>query len=183
MRGAAKVGRYADIDPLCISEMLDIVAKAIGLDKNYFLEKLPSEKIYHSAFQFNLRLIFIENGTTRKLLYWDYGECIKSKIVFSKTTVAAFFKIIWNTLLNEGIICLVKSLFSQYGPLTIFYKKGRPGFMNKLNKTKTIIINMYSWPDRHSIDLDETNISGSKHITFDGEILNFKDAVIRSEDL
>jgi len=183
IRGAAKVGRYDDIDPLCTSEMLDIVAKAIGLNRDYFLNKFPNRKIYHSANQFNLRLVFTENRGIRKLLYWDHGRYLKNSIVFSKNAAAAFFKIAWHTLLKEGSVTLIKSLFSRFGPYAIFHKEGKPGFMNKLKNTKTLDINIFFWPDRSNIDLEVTNNSGVQHITYDGELLNFKDAIIRSEEL
>ena len=183
IRAAAKVGVYEDINQLCTSEVLDIVAKSIGLNKEYFLNNLPNENIYHSAHQFNMRLVFAENGSKRKLIYWDHGLYSKSKLIFSKKAVSAAVKIAMHTLLNEGITRLIKSTFSRYGPLAVFSKTGRPGYMDKLQKTKTLNINLYSWPNRHNIDLNENNSVEIKHMTFDGEILNFKEALIRSEEL
>jgi uncharacterized radical SAM superfamily Fe-S cluster-containing enzyme len=183
IRAAVKVGVHKEIEPLCASEILDIVAKAIGLDKEYFLNDLPDRRSYHSAHQFNMRLIFADNGTGRKLLYWDPGLYSKSKIRFSKKTIAGFFKITKNTLLNEGLLILFKSFFSRYGPHVLFHNRGRPGYLNKLKNTKTLTINVWHWPDRYNIDLNEINSHEVNHMTYDGDILNFNEAMIRTEEI
>jgi len=183
MRGATRVGRYDDIDPLCTSELLDIAAKAIGLNRDYFLCDFPNRKVCHSADQFSLRLVFTENGRTRKLLYWDHGRYLRNNIVFTKNAAAAFFKIAWHTLLKEGSVTLIKSLFSRFGPHAIFYKAGRPGFMNKLRNTKTLNINIFCWSDRSNIDLEVTNSGRALTMTYDGELLSCNHALIRNEEL
>jgi molybdenum cofactor biosynthesis enzyme MoaA len=183
VRAAVRVGVHKEIDPLCASEILDIVAKAIGLNKEYFLNDLPDKRFYHSAHQFNMRLVFTNNGSMGKLLYWDHGLYSKSKIRFSKKAVDAFFKITKNTLLNEGPYSLIKSFFSRYGPHVLFYNRGRPGYFNKLKNTKTLDINIWHWPDRYNIDLNEINSHEVNHMTYDGDILNFNEAMIRSKEL
>lgn len=183
IRGAARVGVHKEIDPLCASEMLDIVAKAIGLNKEYFLNDLPDKRSYHSPHQFNMRLVFVNNGRMGKLEYWDHGQYSKSKIRFSKKTIYAFFKITKNTLLNEGPFSLIKSFFSRYGPHVLFYNRGRPGYLNKLKNTKTLNISIRYWPDRYNIDLNEMKNHEINHMTYYGDILPFSEAMIRSEEL
>jgi pyruvate-formate lyase-activating enzyme len=183
IRAAVKVGIHKDIEPLCASEILDIVAKAIGLDKEYFLKDSLDKKSYHSGHQFNMRLVFADKGNTRKLLHWDYGLYSKSKIQLSKTTFAGFLKITKNALLNEGPLVLLKSFFSRFGPHALFFYRGRPGYFDKLKNTKTLDINLWHWPDRYNIDLNEINCHELKHMTYDGHILNFNEAMIRTEEI
>jgi hypothetical protein len=183
VRAAVKVGVHKEIEPLCASEILDIVAKAIGLNKEYFLKDLPDKRSYHSAHQFNMRLVFADNGGMKKLLYWDPGLYSKSKVRFSKKTIAGFFKITKNTLMNEGPLILLKSFFSRFGPHVLFFYRGRPGYFDKLKNTKTLDINIWHWPDRYNIDLNEINCHELKHMTYDGQILNFNEAMIRAEEI
>jgi uncharacterized radical SAM superfamily Fe-S cluster-containing enzyme len=123
---------------------------------------------------------------------WMFKECKKHRKfkgfvekdpVFYKKTVDAFFKITKNTLLNEGPYSLIKSFFSRYGPHVLFYNRGRPGYFNKLKNTKTLDINIWHWPDRYNIDLNEINSHEVNHMTYDGDILNFNEAMIRSKEL
>jgi hypothetical protein len=117
------------------------------------------------------------------LLYWDAGLYSKSKIKFSKKTIAGFLKITKNIWVNEGPIQLLKSFFSRSGPHALFFSKGRPGFMNQLKNIKTLSINIWHWPDRYNIDLDEINSHEVNHLTHDGHILNFNEAMIRPEEI
>jgi hypothetical protein len=183
IRGAARVGIHDEINPLCASEMLDVVAKAIGLDKQFFLDDLANAHTYHSSRQFNMRLVFAENGGTRRLLHWDHGLYSKRKVLFSAKTAAAFFKIAANTLFNEGLLILIRSLFSAYGPHAIFYRRGRPGYGNILRKIKSLNINVWQWPDVYNIDMNEISNHEMYHMTYNGDIRNFSEARIRSEEL
>lgn len=183
IRAAVKVGVHKDIDPLRASEMLDTVAQAIGLSKDFFLNDLPDKRFYHSANQFNMRLVFEDNGIEKNLLYWDHGLYTKNKIRLSKKSIAAFFRMTKNILFHDGIFQLFKSYFSRTGPQAIFFFRGRPGYSDQLKSTTTLAINIWHWPDSYNIDLNEINSHEVNHMTYDGEILNFNNAMIRAEEL
>lgn len=184
MRSVAKVGIHPNIPPLYCSEMLDMVAKALGLTKEFFLKDLPNKNYYfHSPYQFNLRLIFIETKNTRKLIYWDHGFYSNKKIILSKKIVFAFLKIIVYTLLQEGPWHLIKSLRGFDGLLGLFYNQRGIGLMGKIKNVKAICINIWNWPDRDNIDLNDIDKFEVKHLTFKGDCLTFWNAMIRSEEL
>ena len=48
---------------------------------------------------------------------------------------------------------------------------------------RPLLVNLWGWPDKYSIDIDDIQSSGVMHMTHDGKILSFFEAIVRYEDL
>lgn len=60
----------------------------------------------------------------------------------------------------------------------------RPGARRRLPMdARPLFVNLWGWPDKHSIDIDDIQSSGVMHMTHDGKILNFSEAIVRYEEL
>ena len=78
---------------------------------------------------------------------------------------------------------LIRSFLSRFGPHAVFSKTGRPGYRNTLKGTKTLNINTFYWPDRTNIDFKETGNAEVRHMTWEGEVLEFKEAMMQPGEL
>ncbi len=184
LRGVAKVGIHEKgIEPFFTSELLSMVAESLGLSMEFFLKGFRPDECYHSPYQFNMRLVFIERGGKRRLLYWDAGQFSRKRIVISMKSLSAFFKIMMKSLLSEGIISLVKSWRTYTGLLGFFNRQWFSIPITKVKGVKSLDINIWAWPDKYNIDLNDIQALNLNHMTHDGKFLNFFEAMVRSHEI
>lgn len=53
----------------------------------------------------------------------------------------------------------------------------------QLPQARIAFVNLWAWPDRHNLDLDDVQSTGVNHMTRDGRILDFYEAIVRAEEL
>jgi uncharacterized radical SAM superfamily Fe-S cluster-containing enzyme len=63
------------------------------------------------------------------------------------------------------------------------FSLGHPPEMPQVPNARPILINLWGWPDRYNIDLNDVQATGVKHMTHDGRILDFYEAITRPEEL
>ena len=155
LRGAAYVGRHNEFEPLVMSEMLELLAPTIGYTMDQFLEEFNPENCYHSVFQWNMHGVFIGKGKKKgKLVYWNPG-------IYGKT--------------EPSVQDLQRKIRRECdGEI-------RSGSLS--NALKTMDINLWHWPDRYNIDLEETKSHGVTHLYDNRLVMNFHEAMIRAYDL
>jgi pyruvate-formate lyase-activating enzyme len=61
----------------------------------------------------------------------------------------------------------------------------KPGVKNPLPAWQghRILVDLWGWPDRYNIDLDDIQSTGVKHLTHTGEVLEFYEAIVRAGEL
>ncbi len=181
IRGAAMVGTHSkNIDPLSASEMLDITARALGLSKESFLKGFRPDECYHSPYQFNIRLVFIESGGKSRLVYWDFGDYSRKRISLSRKSINAFFTILMKTLSSP--VSSIRSWRNNLGLLGLFYRSSSIP-LNRVNNVRSLDINIWGWPDIHNIDLNDIQGLNIKHMKHNGEFLNFFEAMMITHEL
>jgi len=186
IRGAARVGSYDLIDPLCTSELLDIMAKAIGFSKESFLKDFKPDRCYHSPYQFTMKLFFLLKNGKRKLVHWNSGYYCKRDFFYMFEMGRIFFRVFIRGFLellrDLGPSALKKSLRS-YREARIRHGMSRRDSLLSLPNIRSINVSLWGWPDASNVDLNDIQGPAVYHMTHDGRILPFYEAAIRSEDL
>lgn len=175
IRSATKVGKYKKIKSFYTSEILEIVANTFNKKSDFFLKNFNPKICYHSPYQFNIRLIFTLKKEIPKLLYWDNGHYINK--------ISEFFKIFLYLFFKHSKIELIKTLKDFF--IQKYFKKeiSKKNIFDGLKSLKVLHINIWGWPDKSNIDLNEINALELKHITKKGNIMPFFKAIMNAEDL
>jgi molybdenum cofactor biosynthesis enzyme MoaA len=63
------------------------------------------------------------------------------------------------------------------------FTRGPSPPLPQIPQTRLVMVNLWAWPDRHNLDLDDIQSTGVNHMTHDGRILDFYEAIVRAEDL
>lgn len=183
IRGAARVGRHDQVESLTASEMLGLVEDSLGLNRGYFLCGFSKKDCYHSAYSFHVCLFIFQKKNERKIIGWIYAEK-RRKLTFGN--FAKIIKIFFCILSGNKIINVFNAAFKSgvFIPTMNKCKRDKKiiDFLKRLN-VFTLKINIWHWADKNNIDLQEIMAWGMKHVTFDGRILSFSEAVIRAEEL
>lgn len=159
IRSLGQVGRYPDREPFVLSEMLDMFAEAIELTREELLHGYPRKDQYHSAYQLRVDCHFYQKGNRRFLQLldknvernWVAGKG-KGKLWQFFSRLAKINKSLLPSLLTDKLL-------------------GR-------NNVKTLIVNIYVWPDVTNVDLNEVKVCTVWHLTETHGALPFYLAVI-----
>lgn len=184
IRGAARVGRHDEVKPLTTSEMLELVGKSFGKDKNYFLKTFSGRDCYHSSYNFHMQL-YIDCGKNKRIIDWHYGDTYKKPTIKNIIkTMNIILKILFRRKLNEIIKAIIKSRILTVNPYKNYkiFMRRRKIFWNLLN-IGLLRIKIWYWADKDNLDLNEISAWGIMHTTADGRILPFSEAVIRANEL
>jgi len=183
IRGAAKVGKYSEINPLTTSEMLELASNSLGLEKSFFLKDFSKKDCYHSAYSFNVTLLIDQDKKQKKIISWDYvGKHKKLTIRNIIRTIKIVLSILSKKKISDIARAAVKSgiLIPSFHK---YFKDKKIIFFLKMLNVHILKINIWYWADRGNIDLNEIRAWGMEHTMADGTILPFSEAMIRAEEI
>lgn len=160
MRGAAQVGHHGDFDPLVTSELVELLAPEIGRTMPQLLQEFDADSCFHSSIQWIMDALFLEQeGRPGKLLYWDPGEYR------------------FESALEPAMEEIERRLRLQFGDTL----DQSPELVSA--KLVEMAFHLWQWPDRYTIDLEEIQGHGVRHLYDNRVSMNMVDAVNRAYEL
>lgn len=149
VRSFSQIGRSQNIPTLTAGEMVALLSDVLGIKKEKLIKRIKKRKV-SSASQYQATLYFLSLNNTFTFLTESeaFHSGSKKRILFS---------------LLRGFKIFVKTLFSVLS--------GR-------GKVLSLMIHMFSWPDRHCLDLQEIHSHSGVHLNSKNKIDNFLNVLI-----
>ena len=77
----------------------------------------------------------------------------------------------------------MKKAFRSYREARVRQGKSIKDSLLSLPNIRSVNVSLWGWPDAGNIDLNEVHGTAVYHMAYDGRVLSFNEAVVRSEDL
>lgn len=166
IRSGVQIGKYANMQPYTISELLDIICGIIGLKKEILLKAYSKRKNNLSIpCTFDIGLFYNKFKDRYEFVLAEVNSQDLLKLSSSKYRKFYFgYKI----LKQRGITKFLRYLWARIQ-----------------NKSRIIFcdIKLRSWPTKHTIDLNEISYCPSRNLAENGKIYPFCYSLILNEKI
>jgi pyruvate-formate lyase-activating enzyme len=157
VRGACRVGKHEGIDHISTSELLRLVADALGGTVDGFLSAFDPGSCFHSVIQFNLLGAFSAEIADPELIAWNSG--LYTENATEQEIADDLSRRVAGSLGTE-----VTSVVTD-------------------PRLKLLHIDLWGWPDTLNIDLQEIGSHGVYHLVNNEVPMNFCQAMLRADEL
>lgn len=176
LRTQAAIGRHTDAGNLWMSDMLNLICKALHIDCEKLLKNINPERIYHGVSHLYFNVLSTTGENRRTLGYQTinqrtYRGMSRNDKQLSGGSFSRRGMAYADTFLHSSRN-LLSSMSLSRKTEAAFYGLFRPSQLKWFN------ISLFAWPDAGNVDLEEMDQTGIYHVGPGGEPMPFVQAII-----